>query len=62
MVELRGLGFPSNNIRLLYEYELAKRIKPVVDSLEATISDSLKKNRLVPIDSLFAAATHLLLS
>lgn len=45
MVQLRGLGFPSNNFRLLYQYELAKRIKPVVESLEATVSDDLKKDR-----------------
>jgi hypothetical protein len=45
VVELRGLGFPSNNFRLLYQYELTKRIKPVVESLESTISDALKKDR-----------------
>ncbi|ORY74278.1 hypothetical protein BCR35DRAFT_306724 [Leucosporidium creatinivorum] len=58
VVELRGLGFPSNNFRLLYEYELAQRIKPVVASLEATISAELRKDR-ISLAHVFSMATSI---
>lgn len=45
VVDLRGVFFPANNFRLLYQYELEKRIKPVVESLQSTISGKLKDDR-----------------
>jgi hypothetical protein len=45
VVDFKGAFFTVNNFRLLQEYELGKRIRPVVDAAMESISEDLKKDR-----------------